>query len=129
MTGKVKSDNTYLAFGAVLDNMNIQNSDNSLVNFGPAVEYGKFVKLIYKFYMAPVMGGSIQSVFGDVPGIKTNIYAIPIRVMYDFSNHFMLSASFGSVNLSTISVQGFTNINLSGSLTNNSSFGVFYTFK
>lgn len=119
-----------MAFGAVLDNMNIQNSDNSLVNFDPAVEYGKFVKLIDKFYMAPpVMGGSIQGVFGDVPGIKTDIYAIPIRVMYDFSNHFMLSASFGSVNLSTISVQGFTNINLSGSLTNNSSFGVFYTFK
>lgn len=129
LTGKVKSDNTYWAFGAVLDNMNIQNSDNSLVNFGPAVEYGKFVKLVDKFYMAPVVGGSIQGVFGDIPGIKTNIYAIPIRVMYDFSNHFMLSASFGSVNLSTISVQGFTNINLSGSLTNNSSFGVFYTFK
>jgi len=127
--GKVKSDNTYLAFGAVLDNMFIQNYENDMVNFGPAIEYGKFVKLVDKFYIAPVVGGSIQGVFGDTPGVKANIYAVPIRIMYDFTNHFMLSASFGSVNLSTISVKRFTNINLSGSLTNNSSFGVFYTFK
>lgn len=127
--GKVKPNNTYLAFGAVLDNTFIQNYQNDMVNFGPAVEYGKFAKLVDKFYIAPVVGGSIQGVFGGTPGVKANIYAIPVRIMYDFSNHFMLSASFGSVNLSTISVKRYTNINLSGSLTNNSSFGVFYTFK
>jgi hypothetical protein len=93
------------------------------------VEYGKFVKLVDKFYMAPVVGGSIQGVFGDTPGIKSNIYAVPIRIMYDFSNRLMLSTSFGSVNLTTIAMQRYTSINLNGSLTNNSSFGVFYTFK
>ncbi len=127
--GKVKSNHTYLAFGAVLDNIFIQNYERDIVNFGPAVEYGKFVKLVDKFYLAPVVGGSVQGVFGDTPGVRVNAYAVPIRVMYDFSNRFMLSASFGSANLNTILMKRYTSINLNGSLTNNSSFGVFYTFK
>jgi hypothetical protein len=126
--GKVRPNNTYLAFGGVLDNIFIQNYERNIVNFGPAVEYGKFVKLVDKFYMAPVVGGSIQGVFGDTPGVRSNIYAVPIRIMYDFSNRLMLSTSFGSVNLTTIAMQRYTSINLNGFLTNNSSFGVFYTF-
>jgi hypothetical protein len=127
--GKVRSNNTYLAFGGVLDNIFIQDYERNIVNFGPAAEYGKFVKLVDKFYMAPVVGGSIQGVFGDTPGVRSNIYAVPIRIMYDFSNRLMLSAAFGSLNLTTIAMQRYTSINLNGSLTNNSSFGVFYTFK
>ncbi len=127
--GKIKSDNTYWAYGGGINVLsNIAKSPN-MVMVGPAIERGKFVKMIDKLYLAPYIGGSVKGVFGDVNGFNMNAYASPLRFMYHITNHFMVSAGFGSASLQFNSLKGTTVINLNGSLTNNTSFGVFYTFK
>lgn len=127
--GKIKSDNTYWAYGGNINFLsNIEDSPN-MVMIGPAIERGKFVKIIDKLYVAPYIGGSAQGIFGEIQGFNINIYASPLRFMYQITNHFMISASFGSASLQLNRLERATVFNLNGSMTNNSNFGVFYTFK
>jgi hypothetical protein len=127
--GKIKNDNTYWAYGGNFSTSAIDGTNSRLVFIGPAIERGKFVKIIDKLYIAPYIGGSISGVFGDFKGVNLNVYASPVRFMYNFSEHFMLSAGFGSANLTFIRYDDSTVFSLGASLTNNSNFGVFYTFK
>lgn len=127
--GKIKSDNTYWAYGGKI-NILSNNIDNpTMFMVGPTIERGKFVKIIDKLYLAPYIGGSAQGMFGDVSGFNINIYASPLRFMYPITNQFMISAGFGSASLLFQRTDGLTIFNLNGSLTNNTNFGVFYTFK
>lgn len=127
--GKIKSDNTYWAYGGSFYVVSNKIDNPNIVMVGPAIERGKFVKIIDKLYLAPYIGGSAQGVFGDTQGFNINIYASPLRFMYPITNHFMISAGFGSASLLFNRIEGATIINLNGSLTNNTNFGVFYTFK
>lgn len=129
--GKIKENNTYLAWGGSLlfNGSTINNENTSQFRIGPSVEYGKFVPIIDRLYLAPSFGGNIQAVLGNAEGISLNAYASPLRFLYDFSNHFMLSASLGSASLQFEQVHKTTRFLLDGSLTNNTSLGVFYTFK
>lgn len=131
--GKIKNDNTYLAYGGILKIVNFNGNMTDNLNYvmvGPSIQKGKFIELVDKFYLAPYLGGSAAlMVGGDEYGVNVQAEAVPLRFVYDFSNHFMLNASFGSAYLSFQNFRYNTNITLSGSLTNNSSFGVFYTFK
>ncbi|MER0441686.1 hypothetical protein [Emticicia sp. W12TSBA100-4] len=127
--GKIKNDNTYWAYGGSINVLsNIEESPN-MVMVGPAIERGKFVKIIDKLYLAPYIGGSVKGVFGDINGFNVNAYASPLRFMYHITNQFMVSAGFGSASLQFNRLERTTVVNLNGSLTNNTNFGVFYTFK
>lgn len=127
--GKIKSDNTYWAYGGSFYILSNLEGKSNMVMVGPAIERGKFVKIIDKLYLAPYIGGSAQGVFGNIGGFNLNIYASPLRFMYPITNHFMISAGFGSANLLFNKTKDATIINLNASLTNNTNFGVFYTFK
>lgn len=134
--GKIKENNTYLAFGGVFGGQHNEVFSNSTQNIktksfeiGPSIEFGKFVPLIDKLYISPNAGGSVRGVFGDAQGVALTAYASPLRFMYHFTQHFMLTASLGSASLYFKKVEETTNFNLTGSLTNNTNFGIFYSFK
>lgn len=131
--GKIRENNTYLAWGGSFNgatNKNVPNNeDNQNFQLGPAVEFGKFIPLVDRFYLAPQIGGSAQGAFGSMKGVYINAYASPLRFMYHFSNNFMMSASFGAAGLKFSRIEKTTQFSLSGSLTNSTGFGVFYTFK
>ena len=125
--GKIKPDLSYWSYGAVVGIY--PGTDQHNVSFGPAVEHGKFIKLIDKLYLSPYFGGSLQGQFGADQGILLNAYVSPLRFMYHFKENFLLSANFGSASFQTRALNSSTLISLNASLENNSSFGVFYTFK
>lgn len=131
--GKIRENNTYLAWGGAFSgatNKNVPtNEDNQNFQVGPAAEFGKFIPLVDRFYLAPQLGGSAQAAFGSMKGVYINAYASPLRFLYHFSNNFMMSASFGSASLKFSRVEDITQFSLNGSLSNSTGFGVFYTFK
>jgi hypothetical protein len=130
LIGKIRPSLSYWAFGGQFQLAKVGQS--SAIGIGPAVEHGKFVKIIDKFYFAPYFGGSLTGFFrdsGDTGSLLLGVYAVPTRFMYQFSERFLLNASFGSANLTTGVVNDAFLLKLSSAWTNNSSFGVFYTFK
>lgn len=131
--GKIRENNTYLAWGGAFSGATNKydptNEDNQNFQVGPAVEFGKFIPLVDRFYLAPQLGGSAQAALGDMKGVYINAYASPLRFLYHFSNNFMMSASFGSASLKFSRVEDITQFSLNGSLSNSTGFGVFYTFK
>jgi hypothetical protein len=133
--GKIKPNLTYTAFGGVIQTIPVGKDELSgeLINqtfVGPEFQKGKFIKIIDKLYLAPYFGGSAVMGFmlGEIGG-RVSVEAVPVRFMYQCTDKFMLSASFGSANLSAQHLAEITQINVSGSLSNDSGFGVFYTFK
>ncbi|WP_367913899.1 hypothetical protein [Leadbetterella sp. DM7] len=129
--GKIRANNTYLAWGGHFtgSTQEYNNITNQTFRVGPAVEFGKFIPLVERFYLAPNFGGTAQAAFGDSKGVYIGAYVTPLRFMYNFSNHFMLTASLGYAGASFSRIAEITQFSLSGSLANNTSFGVFYTFK
>lgn len=129
--GKIRGNNTYLAWGGSFTGSTSKYDEvnNTYFKAGPSVEFGKFIPLVDRFYLAPYLGGTIQATFGDSEGVSLGAYASPLRFIYNFSNHFMLSASLGSASMSFHRISENTQFLLNGSLTNHSSFGVFYTFR
>ncbi len=131
--GKIRENNTYLAWGGTFT-ANTNRLDPSNINeqrfqVGPAVEFGKFISLVDRLYLAPNLGGAARAAFGKSEGVHVSAYATPLRFMYHFSNNFMLSASLGAASVSFSQIDKNTKIQLNGSLTNSTGFGVFYTFK
>ena len=130
LIGKIKSNKTYTAYGLRFGINQLSNQSNNPVALGPAFERGKFVKLVDKLYLAPYFGGSLQvSLTSGTPFTNVIVYASPIRFMYPVTRHVMLSASFGSANFSYTRLQNTDLLTLNTSFSNNSSFGLFYTFK
>lgn len=131
--GKIRENNTYLAWGGNFTGSTYRYDpgevNNQTFQLGPAVEFGKFIPLVDRFYLAPNFGGTVQAAFGDSEGVYAGAYATPLRFMYHFSNNFMLSASLGSAGISFSRINKATQFSLNGSLTNSTGFGVFYTFK
>ena len=126
--GKIKADNTYWAYGGQLSYAG-SNGENYVISVGPGIERGKFIKLFDKFYSAPYVGGSAQAVFGLTEGVVLNAYAVPLRFVYQFSENFLLSATFGSASLLYSRLDDVNLFLLNANWQNNSGFGVFYTFK
>lgn len=131
--GKIKPNNTYIAWGGNFNGTSSDSEFNSVgveqFKLGPSFDFGKFIPLVDRFYLAPHFGGTVQAVFGNSKGVAVGAYAVPLRFLYNFSNHFMFSASLGSANLNFSRIEKATNLSLNGSLNNNTGFGVFYTFK
>lgn len=128
LTGKIKENLTYWAWGG---NFSIASSSpNDIITVGPSVERGKFILLVDKLYLAPYLGGNISGTFaGNTGGIQVGAYASPLRFMYHLKENFLISAGFGAAGLSYSNISGSQIFSLNASLTNHSSFGVFYTFK
>ncbi|MGR3811846.1 hypothetical protein [Jiulongibacter sp. NS-SX5] len=127
LTGKIASDNTYWAFGG---NIIVDPSPyNYNISLGPVIERGKFISLIDDLYLAPYLGGRVNGLFGEIEGAELAVYAVPIRLNYLLKEHFMISASFGSVNALINLNNYYQQYSLNASLSNNGSFGIFYTFK
>ncbi len=136
LLGKIKEDNSYWAYGGkvYVQTLNPEgdpgsSNDTRSFGIGPAVERGKFVRIIDKLYIAPYAGGSVQGVFGDFTGANLFVYASPLRFMYQLTNNFLVSASFGSASLDASRIEKTTRLSVNASFQNNTGFGVFYTFK
>ncbi|WP_341227841.1 hypothetical protein [uncultured Arcticibacterium sp.] len=126
--GKIKSDNTYWAFGGKFA-LYPTNTFNNSVSIGPSVERGKFIPLVDDLYLAPYIGGSVSAIFGNTDGANINLYATPIRFMYHFKENLMLTAGFGFGNIDYTINNSVSTLSINASLNNNSGFGIFYTFK
>jgi hypothetical protein len=131
LAGKIKPNLSYLAWGASFAGNHSKNVDQKTAYFsvGPAVEYGKFIPLVDRFYLAPTVGGTVTGTFGDAEGFGARVYATPLRFMYHFGQNFMLTGSFGAASANYSKLGKITNANINASLNNQTSFGVYYTFK
>lgn len=131
LVGKIRENNTYLAFGGNFSYSSVDNNgaQNSTGLIGPAIESGKFVKLVDKLYLAPRIGGSIGFAFGDNSGFAANFYVSPVRFMYHFTDRFFLTAGFGGASANFNNTNDATSLNITGSLANSGSIGAFFTFK
>ncbi len=131
LAGKIKPNLSYLAWGASFSGNHAKNLDDKTAYYsiGPAVEYGKFIPLVDRFYLAPTIGGTVRGTFGDMEGFGANVYATPLRFMYHFGQNFMLTGSFGAASASFSKLGKITNAGINASLNNQTSFGVYYTFK
>lgn len=126
--GKVKESSAYWAFGGSAGVVLNSQEGQNIYSFGPAIERGKFVQLVDKLYLSPHVGGSVQAMVGDIRGVSVGMYASPLRLMYQVSDTFLLSATFGSANVQFRRVGSATIFTVNGSLTNGSGIGAFYTF-
>ena len=131
LIGKIRENNTYIAFGGNLTYSSVEANDVESTSglVGPAIESGKFIKLVDKLYLAPRIGGSLGIAFGDSSGFSANFYFSPVRFMYHFTDRFFLTAGFGGASASFINNDDFSSLNITGSLSNTGSIGAFFTFK
>lgn len=124
---KVKETSAYWAFGGSAGFVFNSQEGQNIYSFGPTIEGGKFVQLVDKLCLSPHVGGSVQAMVGDVRGVSVGMYASPLRLMYQISDTFLLSATFGSANLQFRQLGNATIFTVNGSLTNGSGIGAFYT--
>ena len=165
LTGKIKENNTYTAFGfnlGIISSQNPQSSgtginiySNSTYNIGPAIQFGKFVKVFDQFYFAPNTTLGASYIFGssetpsskrDLSGFSGRLNIAPLSFVYKVQSNFLLSMNLGGfgVNYSYIgSSQDNTNpfgttlnsndtsvynLSIFGSVTNFSGIGAYYLF-
>lgn len=151
ITGKIKENNTYVAYGLTAGVENSVNEANTTqhrknLQLGPQIGMGKFVKVFDQFYYSPNMNFSLGVNSGSSKydnatatswGLFANASASPISFLYQFNNNFLLSAGFGSIALNYTSSytssdsekRTYHNLNLSAGLNNFSGISVFYLFK
>ena len=167
LTGKVRENNTYTAFGfnlGIQSSQNPQSSNtgvidnysNSTHTVGPAIQFGKFVKVFDKFYFAPNTTLGASYIFGsnDTPTSKRSLSRFsgglnisPLNFVYQVQNNFLLSMNLGGFGLSysyigsksnntnpfgTIINTNYDtsayNLSVYGSITNFSGIGAYYLF-
>jgi hypothetical protein len=158
LTGKVRENNTYTAYGfevsansrttPLTSGSNIVNATSSLYSIGPAIQFGKFIKVFDQFYYAPNSTFSVSGTFGSSEtsnssspslstggfGAKANIS--PLNFIYQVNNNILLSMNLGSAgltyNYSKSSSDNFSmttnNLSVYGSVTNFSGIGAYYLF-
>jgi hypothetical protein len=166
LTGKIRENNTYTAVGfnfGITSSQNpqqsgfgVNNYSNSSYNIGPAIQFGKFVKVFDKFYFAPnttlgasYIGGSSETPTSkrSLSGFSGRLNVSPLNFVYQVQNNFLLSMNLGNfgINYSYIGSKRdntntfgtITNTNndtsiydlsVFGSLTNFSGIGAYYLF-
>lgn len=164
LTGKIRTNNTYTAFGFNLgiqssqnpqsSGFGVNNYSNSTYNIGPAIQFGKFVKVFDQFYFAPNTTLGASYIFGSsetptskrsLNGFSGRINVSPLNFVYQVQNNFLLSMNLGSfgINYSYIGSKpdgvflgtGTNNSDTSvydlsvyGSITNFSGIGAYYLF-
>lgn len=166
LTGKIRANNTYTAYGF---NFGITNSkyeqstttgtvekySSSNNSIGPAVQFGKFVKVFDRFYFAPntTIGASYIFGSGETPSSKSTTNGFsgrvgisPLNFVYQIQNNFLLSMNLGGFGINytylnskldntnrsgtTLSSSDLSSYDLSvfGSITNFSGIGAYYLF-
>jgi hypothetical protein len=168
LTGKIKANNTYTAYGFNLGikstNLTYSNSSftpnpnitkDNLITIGPAVQFGKFVKIFDSFYYAPALTCSVTGSFGNgrvldasnsgtfqeapISGFGASANISPIRFIYQVKETILLSMGLGYADLSynylhskSNNSPSFTtnthNLTLYGNVSNFTGIGAFYLF-
>jgi hypothetical protein len=164
LTGKIRANNTYTAFGFNLgiqssqnpqaSGVGVNNYSNSTYNIGPAIQFGKFVKVFDQFYFAPNTTLGASYIFGSnetptskrsLNGFSGRVNVSPLNFVYQIQSNFLLSMNLGSfgINYSYIGSKpdgiflgtGTNNSDTSvydlsvyGSVTNFSGIGAYYLF-
>ena len=167
LTGKIRENNTYTAFGfslGIVSSQNpqlsgigvVDNYSNSTYTIGPAIQFGKFVKVFDKFYFAPNTTIGASYIFGssDTPtskrsssGFNGRLNISPLNFVYQIQNNFLLSINLGGFGLSysyigsksdttnsfgTVINSGndtsIYDLSVYGSVTNFSGIGAYYLF-
>jgi hypothetical protein len=150
LTGKIKANDTYTAYGLKLginnfSNITSQNSSSSNYIIGPVIQFGKFVKVFDQFYYAPNSTFGIFGTFGsNIPnnsntkttGFGASAGISPLNFVYQVKDNLLLNISLGGAGInynysgSTSDTGSSTVHNLAvyGSVTNFSSLGAYYLF-
>jgi hypothetical protein len=165
LTGKIRENNTYTAFGfnfavtsskdSQVSSLSVEKYSSSTYNIGPAIQFGKFVKVFDKFYFAPntTIGASYIFGSGETPSTKSStngfsgrVGVSPLNFVYQIQNNFLLSMNLGGFGVNYIytgsrldntnnfgtvlSNSDLSNYDLSiyGSVTNFSGIGAYYLF-
>ncbi|MES2518506.1 MAG: hypothetical protein V4585_10385 [Bacteroidota bacterium] len=160
LTGKIRENNTYTAYGfnviintvstPQVSNGSVVNASSSLYSIGPAIQFGKFVKVFDQFYYAPNSTFSVSGKFGSSGisangststtlnsggfGARANIS--PLNFIYQVNDNFLLSMNLGAVGMSYDYLKSSTdnfsttsnNLSIYGSVTNFSGIGAYYLF-
>lgn len=151
LTGKVRANDTYTAYGF---NLNFSNSSNSISSttsqsrytLGPVIQFGKFAKIFNQFYYAPNstfgISGTFSSQTPNVTNRKTNGFGAsasvsPLNFVYQIKDNFLLSMNLGGFGinytyLNSSQDNGPTdvtnNLTVYGSVSNFSGIGAYYLF-
>jgi hypothetical protein len=151
LTGKIRSNNTYTAYGFNLiisssSNTVSATSSNSQYTLGPVIQFGKFVKIFDQFYFAP---NSTFGVFGSIRsetpntngresfGFGASANVSPLNFVYQVKNNLLLSMNLGGFGINyNYSNDSFNNgltsvsnsLSVYGSITNFSGIGAYYLF-
>ena len=145
LTGKIRDNNTYTAFGFNFGIMSSQdpqssstavnNFSNSTFNIGPVIQFGKFVKVFDKFYFAPNTTIGTSYIFGSTEtptsdrsrsGFSGRVNIAPLNFVYQIQNNFLLSMNLGGfgINYSYIGTSQ-NNKNPFGTTLNNNQTSVY----
>jgi hypothetical protein len=151
LTGKIRANNTYTAYGLNLRvnsswNTVLASSNTSGFSLGPVIQFGKFVKIFDQFYFAPNSTFGVSGSFGSqspnstnkkTNGFEASASVSPLNFVYQVKNNLLLSMNLGNFGinynyLKTSEDNGptYTSNNLSvyGSVTNFSGIGAYYLF-
>jgi hypothetical protein len=151
LTGKIRANNTYKAYGLNLmvsssSNTISSTSSNSRYTLGPIIQFGKFVKIFDQFYFSPNstfgISGSFSSQSPNPTNRKSSGFGAsasisPLNFVYQVKDNFLLSMNLGGFginynNQNASEDNGLTNISNSfsvyGSVTNFSGIGAYYLF-
>ena len=104
LSGRIKQNNTYTAYGV---NFSVQGSGNNdsrdLNNYflGPELQFGKFVKVFDQFYFAPNTRlsstyGWSNIVDGSVNSISFRATIAPLSFVYRLNEKLLFNISMGS---------------------------------
>jgi hypothetical protein len=115
LTGKIRENDTYTAFGfnfginSTVDSRQsvagIPNENTySSYSLGPAIQAGKFVKVFDKFYFAPNTSIGVSYIFGSsespttsnsIGGFNGRINVSALNFVYQIQNNLLLSMNLG----------------------------------
>ena len=153
LSGKVRENNTYTAYGF---NVNITSSGSDgnratksqSYSLGPAIQFGKFIKVFDQFYFAPNSNFGVLGSFGsstitgspnsdsDLSGFGLRANISPLNFIYQVKDNLLLSMNLGSAGINYAynrtsnqnSNNTISNLNVYGSVSNFSGIGAYYLF-
>ena len=153
LSGKVRENNTYTAYGFNVNTSISSNEGNGTTksqsySLGPVIQFGKFIKVFDQFYFAPNSNFGVLGSFGSSSttgspnsdsnlsgfGLRANIS--PLNFIYQVKDNLLLSMNLGSAGINYAysrssnqnSNSTISNLSVYGSVSNFSGIGAYYLF-
>ncbi len=155
LTGKIRLNNTYTALGFIFgvnsktapqsSGGGTKEYTNSTFTLGPAIQFGKFIKVFEQFYFAPNTTFNVAGTFGsnenpsyisNIGGFSVGLNVSPLNFVYQVKDNFLLSMNLGGFGANYNRVGTTSNnvessvysLNVYGNISNNAGIGAYYLF-